>query len=186
MNLNGGYTMLDLDNTSGLVDRASKAYDSGKPLIIKKDDRLQFANFIKRVSTSSNYQITLSDNTRIDIHAFNGTVTYNVVAPIYRHNIFITGTMGVSRTISFSYYDTSATPVASTNISILEKLASRGHDTANTSALLSDSATQFANVYITKGTVGNLILHIKPNGATQWTEVTNLNSLTTVDKVTRD
>ena len=67
MNLNGGYVMIDLDNSKDLLERTKQAYESRKPLIVRYNGRLEFATFEERTSFTSNYSIALSNNTLLSI-----------------------------------------------------------------------------------------------------------------------
>ena len=181
MNLNGGYIMLDLDDTSNLLARVQAVFASGKPLIIKKDDKMQFADYSRESGTSGDYIITISNNTRYSIHQFAGTLSEQAVVPIYTHYVAVTGTMGVSRTIMLEYKSIRETPETSALAVFQKALIARNYNSAPSSVLVSDSVSQFANVYITvSGSTTKL--YIKTNGATQWTEVTNFNAFTIDDK----
>lgn len=173
MNLNGGYIMLDLDDTSGLLDRVKKVYDSGKPLVVKYNDRLQFANFAKRASTSSNYQITLSDNTKLDIHYFSGQLTELIVVnpTKYRHFISFTIPSG-SGTLKFvfDYLSTSDRVNASVQ-SAIQSLKATGCDSVDTATLCVCGDT-YAQIYATISG-STYTLHYKVAGTTTFATVTN-------------
>lgn len=182
MNLIGGYIMLDLDDTSDLLNRVKKVFAIGKPLIIKKDNKLQFADYSRESGTSGDYLITISNNIKYSIHQFSGSLSEVAVTPIYTHYVAVTGTMGVSRTIMLEYKSNSETPLT-TAISVFQRaIQSRSYSSETRSLLVSDSVTQFSNVYVTVSG-STTTLHIKPNGATQWTEVTNFNGFIVDDKV---
>lgn len=172
MNLNGGYIMLDLDDTSGLLDRVKKVYDSGKPLVVKYDGRLQFANFAKRATSTSNFDITLSDNTKLDIHYNSGALVIGVVtqATKYRHLSAFTITEGGvnERKLITEVISNSSTKY--TNVTtILAGLYNAGYKSETTMTLcLYDG--NYAQVYVTSSGSG-YTLHYKPSGATGFTTV---------------
>ena len=74
MNLNGGYVMIDLDNSKDLLERTKQAYESCKPLIVRYNGRLEFATFKERTSSISDYQVALSNNTLLSIHYYLGNM----------------------------------------------------------------------------------------------------------------
>lgn len=173
MNLNGGYIMLDLDDTSGLLDRVKKVYDSGKPLIVKYGDRLQFANFAKRASTSSNFDITLSNNTRLNIHYFSGALTEMTVVNTTKYKHIIAFTIGSgSDTRKFIFDILSNESRAQTSVqTTIQFLKSAGYESEDT-ATLCLSTGGYAHVYATLSG-STYTLHYKVNGADPYYTVTN-------------
>ena len=173
MNLNGGYIMLDCDDTSGLLDRVKKVYDSGKPLIVKYNDRLQFANFAKRASISANYDITLSDNTKLDIHYFSGALTEMTVLNTkkYKHIIAFTISSGGS-TLKFIFDILSNESRVQTSVqNAIQFLKSAGYESEDT-ATLCLCGDAYAQVYVTVSG-STFTLHYKVAGATTFTTATN-------------
>ena len=108
MKLNGGYVMIDLDNSKDLLERTKQVYESCKPLIVRYNGRLEFATFEERTSFTSDYRITLSNNTLLSIHYFTGTLTVlNVVKPVVRHTIVLSFSIGsTTHKISFEIIST--------------------------------------------------------------------------------
>lgn len=174
MNLNGGYIMLDLDDTSNLLNRVKTVYDSGKPLIVKYNDRLQFANFAKRATSTSNFDITLSDNTKLDIHYGSGALVIGVVtqATKYRHLSTFTITEGGinQRKLIVEVISNSSTKY--NNITgVLAGLYNAGYKSENTMTLCLYE-DNYAQIYVTQSGSG-YTLHYKPSGATAFTTVTS-------------
>lgn len=188
MNLNGGYIMLDLDDTNGLLDRVKKVYDSGKPLMVKYGDRLQFANFAKRTSVSSNYDITLSDNTLLDIHYFSGQLTEKVFIDIkkYRHTVVLSFSISsTTHKISFETYLTSNSTAFISSLQAMQALYNNKHISADSAYIVNDTASGFASVYAEFLTVGGTYkLHVKPSGASSYTDLAGANVTLVSDEVT--
>lgn len=165
MNLNGGYIMLDLDDTSNLLDRVKEVYDSGKPLVVKYGDRLQFANFAKRASSNSNFDITLSDNTKLDIHYYSGALTESVVVSTikYRHLIAFTVSQGSNTyKVVLDIVNTNSSKITSVPNAI-KALKDAGYDSLDTVTLCA-FGDGYAQVYATLQGTSTYQLWFKING----------------------
>ena len=188
MNLNGGYVMLDLDDTSNLLNRVKAVYDSGKPLVVKYGDRLQFANFAKRASASSNYDITLSNNTLLDIHYFSGQLTENVFINTtkYRHTVVLSFSISsTTHKISFETYSSGASTAFISGLDALRALYNSKHISADSAYIVNDTVSGFASVYAEFLQVGGTFkLHVKLSGASSYTDLAGGNVALVSDEVT--
>ena len=175
MNLNGGYVMIDLDNSKDLLERTQQAYESRKSLIVRYNGRLDFATFEERTSNTSSYQIALSNNTLLSIHAFTGALTkLNVVKPVVRHTIVLSFSIGsTTHKISFEINSTTQdTPyISSANVAM--DIYNNKHVTKESSLLVSDIIGGYANVYAVLNN-GVFDLYAKPSGSSSYTKLTGI------------
>lgn len=186
MNLIGGYIMLDLDDTSDLLNRVKKVYATGKPLVVKYKDRLQFADFVERASSSADFKITLSDNTLLSIHYFSGALSQTTtILPVKRHTIVLS--LSISTTthkISFELLSTSPHAYSST-ANLLQAIYNAKHIAEESGLLVNDNVSGFSNIYTEFLVVGGTYrLHVKPSGASTYTELTATNITLVSDEVT--
>ena len=175
MNLNGGYVMIDLDNSKDLLERTKQAYESRKPLIVRYNGRLDFATFKERTSSTSSYSIALSDNTLLSIHFATGALTVlNVVKPVVRHTIVLSFSIGSTiHKISFEIHSTTQdTPyISSANVAM--GIYNNKHVAQESSLLVSDIIGGYANVYSVLNN-GTFNLYAKPSGSSSYTKLTGI------------
>ena len=175
MNLNGGYVMVDLDNSKDLLERTKQAYESRKPLIVRYNGRLDFATFMMRTSITSDYQVTLSNNTLLSIHAFTGALTVlNVVKPVVRHTIVLSFSISTTtHKISFEILSTTQdTPyISSANVAM--DIYNNKHVAKESSLLVNDIVGGYANIYAVLNN-GVFDLYAKPSGASSYTKLTGV------------
>ena len=175
MNLNGGYVMIDLDNPKDLLERTKQAYESRKPLIVRYNGRLDFACFMMRTSSISDYSIALSNNTLLSIHYFTGALTeLNVVKPVVRHTIVLSFSISTTtHKISFEIYSTTQDIpyISSSNVALA--IYNNKHVTKESSLLVSDIIGGYANVYAVENN-GVFDLYAKPSGTSSFTKLTGV------------
>ena len=175
MNLNGGYVMIDLDNSKDLLERTKQAYESRKPLIVRYNGRLEFATFEERTYNTASYQIALSNNTLLSVHYFTGTLTaLNVVKPVVRHTIVLSFSIGSTiHKISFEIHSTTQdTPyISSSNVAL--DIYNNKHVAKESSLLVSDIIGGYANVYAVLNN-GVFDLYAKPSGTSNYTKLTGV------------
>lgn len=175
MNLNGGYVMIDLDNSKDLLERTQQAYESRKPLIVRYNGRLEFACFKERTSTTSDYSIALSNNILLSVHAFTGALTeLNVVKPVVRHTIVLS--FSISSTmhkISFEIYSTTQSEPYISGANVIQEIYNNKHASQESSLLVNDIIGGYANVYAVLNN-GVFNLYVKPSGTSNYTKVTGV------------
>ena len=173
MNLNGGYVMIDLDNSKDLLERTKQAYESRKPLIVRYNGRLDFACFKERTSITSDYMITLSNNTLLSIHNFTGALTLlNVVKPVVRHTIVLSFSIGSTlHKISFEIYSTTQDTQFVSSANVIQAIYNKKHVAQESSLLVSDIIGGYANVYAVENN-GVFNLYVKPSGTSSYTKIT--------------
>ena len=175
MNLNGGYVMIDLDNTKDLLERTKQAYESRKPLIVRYNGRLDFAAFKERTSSISDYQVALSNNTLLSIHYFTGTLTaLNVVKPVVRHTIVLSFSIGsTTHKISFEIISTTQDTPYISSANVVQEIYNNKHVTQESSLLVNDIIGGYANVYAVENN-GVFNLYAKPSGSSSYTKLTGV------------
>ena len=175
MNLNGGYVMIDLDNSKDLLERTKQAYESCKPLIVRYNGRLGFANFMMRTSNTADYRITLSDNTLLSIHAFTGALTVlNVVKQVVRHTIVLSFSIGsTTHKISFEIISTTQDTPYISSANVVQEIYNNKHVTQESSLLVNDIIGGYANVYAVENN-GTFNLYAKPSGSSSYTKLTGI------------
>ena len=175
MNLNGGYVMIDLDNSKDLLERTKQAYESCKPLIVRYNGRLDFATFKERASSTSDYQVALSNNTLLSIHYFTGTLTkLNVVKPVVRHTIVLSFSIGsTTHKISFEIISTTQDTPYISSANVVQEIYSNKHVTKESSLLVNDIIGGYANVYAVENN-GVFNLYVKPSGSSSYTKLTDI------------
>ena len=175
MNLNGGYVMIDLDNSKDLLERTKQAYESRKPLIVRYNGRLDFACFKERTSITSDYSIALSNNTLLSVHYFTGALTQlNVVNPVIRHTIVLS--FSISSTlhkISFEIYSTTQSEPYISSSNVIQAIYNKKHVAKESSLLVSDIVGGYANVYAVENN-GVFDLYAKPSGSSSYTKLTGV------------
>lgn len=175
MNLNGGYVMIDLDNSKDLLERTKQAYESCKPLIVRYNARLEFATFKERTSITSDYSIALSNNTLLSVHSFTGALTVlNVVKPIIRHTIVLS--FSISSTmhkISFEIYSTTQSEPYISGANVIQEIYNNKHVAQESSLLVNDIIGGYANIYAVENN-GVFNLYAKPSGASSYTKLTGI------------
>ena len=175
MNLNGGYVMIDLDNSKDLLERTKQAYESCKPLIIRYNGRLEFATFKERTSSISDYQVALSNNTLLSVHYFTGTLTaLNVVKPVVRHTIVLSFSIGSTiHKISFEIYSTTQDTQYVSSTNVIQEIYNKKHVAQESSLLVNDIIGGYANVYAVENN-GVFNLYAKPSGTSNYTKLTGI------------
>lgn len=175
MNLNGGYVMIDLDNSKDLLERTQQAYDSRKPLIVRYNGRLDFATFKERTSSISDYQVALSNNTLLSIHNFTGALTVlDVVKPVVRHTIVLSFSIGSTiHKISFEIYSTTQDTPYTSSSNVALAIYNNKHVAQESSLLVSDIIGGYANVYAVENN-GVFDLYAKPSGTSNYTKLTGV------------
>ena len=173
MNLNGGYVMIDLDNSKDLLERTKQAYESRKPLIVRYNGRLDFACFKERTSSTSDYSIALSNNTLLSVHYFTGALTaLNVVNPVIRHTIVLSFSIGSTlHKISFEINSTTQDTPYISSANVIQKIYNNKHVAQESSLLVSDIIGGYANVYAVLNN-GAFNLYVKPSGTSSYTKIT--------------
>ena len=175
MNLNGGYVMVDLDNSKDLLERTKQAYESRKPLIVRYNGRLEFACFKERTSITSDYSIALSNNTLLSIHYFTGALTaLNVVKPVVRHTVVLS--FSISSTlhkISFEINSTTQDAPYISSANAVQEIYNNKHVAQESSLLVSDIIGGYANVYAVLNN-GTFNLYVKPSGTSSYTKITGV------------
>ena len=184
MNLNGGYVMIDLDNPKDLLERTKQAYESRKPLIVRYNGRLEFATFTERTSITSDYQVTLSNNTLLSIHAFTGALTVlNVVKPVVRHTIILSFSISTTtHKISFETYSTTQDIPYISSANVVQAIYNNKHASQESSLLVNDIIGGYANIYSVENN-GVFNLYAKPSGASSYTKLTGIKLVS--DEVTK-
>ena len=175
MNLNGGYVMIDLDNSKDLLERTKQAYESCKPLIVRYNGRLEFAVFKERTSSISDYQVALSNNTLLSIHYFTGTLTVlNVVKSVVRHTIVLNFSIGsTAHNISFEIISTTQDTPYISSANVVQEIYNNKHVTKESSLLVNDIIGGYANVYAVENN-GVFNLYAKPSGSSSYTKLTGI------------
>ena len=175
MNLNGGYVMIDLDNSKDLLERTKQAYESRKPLIVRYNGRLDFACFEERTSSTSNYSIALSNNTLLSVHYFSGAlIALNVVNPVIRHTIVLSFSIGsTTHKISFEIYSTTQSTQYISSANVIKAIYNKKHVAQESSLLVSDIIGGYANVYAVENN-GVFNLYAKPSGSSSYTKLTGV------------
>ena len=175
MNLNGGYVMIDLDNTKDLLERTKQAYESSKPLIVRYNGRLDFAAFKERTSSISDYQVALSNNTLLSIHYFTGALTMqNVVKPVVRHTIVLSFSIGsTTHKISFEIISTTQDTPYISSANVVQEIYNNKHVTQESSLLVNDIIGGYANVYAVENN-GVFNLYAKPSGSSSYTKLSGI------------
>ena len=175
MNLNGGYVMIDLDNSKDLLERTKQAYESRKPLIVRYNGRLDFAAFKERTSSISDYQVALSNNTLLSIHYFTGTLTaLNVVKPVVRHTIVLSFSIGsTTHKISFEIISTTQDTPYISSANVVQEIYNNKHVTQESSLLVNDITGGYANIYAVENN-GVFNLYTKPSGSSSYTKLTDI------------
>ena len=175
MNLNGGYVMIDLDNTKDLLERTKQAYESRKPLIVRYNGRLDFAAFKERTSSISDYQVALSNNTLLSIHYFTGALTVlNVVKPVVRHTIVLSFSIGsTTHKISFEITSTTQDTPYISSANVVQEIYSNKHVTQESSLLVNDIIGGYANIYAVENN-GVFNLYAKPSGSSSYTKLSGI------------
>ena len=175
MNLNGGYVMIDLDNSKDLLERTKQAYESRKPLIVRYNTRLDFANFMMRTSITSDYRITLSNNTLLSIHFATGELTVlNVVKPVVRHTIVLSFSIGsTTHKISFEIISTTQDTPYISSANVVQEIYNNKHVAQESSLLVNDIIGGYANVYAVENN-GTFNLYAKPSGSSSYTKLTGI------------
>ena len=175
MNLNGGYVMIDLDNSKDLLERTKQAYESCKPLIVRYNGRLDFANFMMRTSITSDYRITLSNNTLLSIHYFTGALTeLNVVKPVVRHTIVLSFSIGsTTHKISFEIISTTQDTPYISSANVVREIYNNKHVAQESSLLVNDIIGGYANVYAVENN-GTFNLYAKPSGSSSYTKLSGI------------
>ena len=175
MNLNGGYVMIDLDNSKDLLERTKQAYESRKPLIVRYNGRLDFACFKERTSSTSDYSIALSNNTLLSVHYFSGSLlAFNVVNPVVRHTIVLSFSISTTtHKISFEILSTTQdTPYISSS-NVTQAIYNNKHVAKESSLLVNDIIGGYANVYAVLNN-GVFDLYAKPSGSSSYTKLTGV------------
>lgn len=178
-NLNGGYTMIDLDNTSGIYKKVENAYNSNKPVMVYKDGQ----SFYVKIEKSGTTYVLYASNGVIYNVASYGVVTTTYLTPKYRHNISISGTIaGSTRTLLFNLDDNNSSTYSIS--SILSMISSKGYKTSDTPLLVTDTNSIAALIYVSSSGVPPVnSLNTKPVGSTTYS--TNAaGTLTATDTVT--
>lgn len=175
MNLNGGYVMLDLDNSKDLLERTKQAYESRKPIIIRYNGRLEFATFTERTYNTASYQIALSNNTLLSVHYFTGALTQlNVIKPVVRHTIVLSFSIGSTiHKISFEIYSTTQDTSYISSANVIQKIYNNKHVAQESSLLVNDIIGGYANVYAVENN-GTFNLYCKPSGTSSYTKLTGI------------
>lgn len=175
MNLNGGYVMIDLDNSKDLLERTKQVYESCKPLIVRYNGRLEFATFEERTSFTSDYRITLSNNTLLSIHYFTGELTkLNVVKPVVRHTIVLSFSIGsTTHKISFEIISTTQDTPYISSANVVQEIYNNKHVAQESSLLVNDIIGGYANVYAVENN-GVFNLYAKPSGSSSYTKLTGI------------
>ena len=175
MNLNGGYVMIDLDNSKDLLERTKEAYESRKPLIVRYNGRLEFACFEERTSITSDYSIALSNNTLLSVHYFTGALTaLNVVKPVVRHTIVLSFSISsTAHKISFEIYSTTQDTQYVSSANVIQAIYNKKHVAQESSLLVSDIIGGYANVYAVLNN-GVFNLYAKPSGSSSYTKLTGV------------
>ena len=175
MNLNGGYVMIDLDDSKDLLERTKQAYESRKPLIVRYNGRLDFAAFKERTSSISDYQVALSNNTLLSIHYFTGTLTVlNVVKPVVRHTIVLSFSIGsTTHKISFEIISTTQDTPYISSANVVQEIYNNKHVTQESSLLVNDIIGGYANIYAVENN-GVFNLYAKPSDASSYTKLTGI------------
>lgn len=173
MNLNGGYVMIDLDNSKDLLERTKQAYESRKPLIVRYNGRLDFACFQERTSSTSDYSIALSNNTLLSVHYFSGSLlAFNVVNPVIRHTIVLSFSISTTaHKISFEIISTTRDTPYISSANVVQAIYNNKHVAQESSLLVNDIIGGYANVYAVENN-GVFNLYVKPSGTSSYTKVT--------------
>ena len=175
MNLNGGYVMIDLDVSKDLLERTKQAYESRKPLIVRYNGRLDFATFMMRTSSISDYSIALSNNTLLSINYFTGALTeLYVVKPVVRHTIVLSFSIGsTTHKISFEINSTTQDTSYISSANVVQAIYNNKHVAQESSLLVNDIIGGYANVYAVLNN-GVFNLYVKPSGTSSYTKVTGV------------
>ena len=173
MNLNGGYVMIDLDNSKDLLERTKQTYESHKPLIVRYNGRLDFATFTERTSSISDYQVALSNNTLLSIHGFTGALTeLYVVKPVVRHTIVLSFSISTTtHKISFEILSTTQDTSYISSANVVQAIYNNKHIAQESSLLVNDIIGGYANVYAVENN-GVFNLYVKPSGTSSYTKIT--------------
>ena len=175
MNLNGGYVMIDLDNSKDLLERTKQAYESRKPLIVRYNTRLDLANIMMSTSITSDYSKTLSNNTLLSIHFATGALTVlNVVKPVVRHTIVLSFSIGsTTHKISFEIISTTQDTPYISSANVVQEIYNNKHVAQESSLLVNDIIGGYANVYAVENN-GTFNLYAKPSGSSSYTKLTGI------------
>lgn len=182
MNLNGGYIMLDLDDTSNLLVRTQAVFESDKPTIIKKDNVMYYA--VKYRDTYNDYCFALSSNKMFSIGRFSGQLAEKIVLDTkkYRHiGTFSFLSSGVTQKVTIELINTHPNAYT-TGASIISALKNDGFDSENSMKLCVYSGN-YAQVYATVSSSNASTLHYKPSGATEFSTIAGANTTFVSDKV---
>lgn len=179
MSLNGGYIIIDLDNTTGtpLVNALASAYENGKPVIAIKDG---VANYCMLSKITNYYILNTNDNNVYKIFTFNGALTTEKHIAQYKHILKFSGTFsGTDRTIIVEI--TNRKPDAYSNAnSALIGIGQFGHTNETKPKLVTDTTAICGLLYIS-GT-SNKSANYKAMGADSFATVA-ATSLTVSDAV---
>ncbi len=173
MNLNGGYIMLDLDDTASLnQDKINTILNSGKPLMILKDGKASFATL--DYSGGAIAYISLSNDIKYEVNVFAHTVSEStVILKSYRHiGVFKYTISNTEHTFTAVLEDNVSIASSSVNV-IYQRMYNCGYRTVETAMLITDSVAGVALAYATLGDMGVYTLHVKPLGSTTYSTTTS-------------
>ena len=172
MNLNGGYIMLDLDDTASLnQNNINTILNSGKPLMVLKDGKASFATL--DYSGGSIAYICLSNDVKYEVNVFSHSVSVsNVTLKTYRHIGVFKYTIGSTEHTFTCVIENTTTVEQSSVPNIFQAIYNGGFKSKDNSMLITDSVAGVALVYVT---LGNTVFeaHIKPLGENTYSATTN-------------
>lgn len=146
--LNGGYSMINLDDTSTLKTQLEKAVASGKPIIAYKDG---VGNYALVTSATNYYYIYLPNNKMYEFFTISSTLTQrDTLQKKYRHIVSLSTVIsGDTHVFAYDVINENSTAYASaTKVQAIQALNVNGYVDANSPKLVGDSHSGTALAYV--------------------------------------
>lgn len=168
--LNGGYVMINLDETSTLAKQLLTASESGKPVIAYIDGK---GNYAVIGSDTNFYYVYLPNNVMYSYNKLSGVLASgkNIVDK-YIHRIGLSFAIsGTTHVVYVEIINTKEDAYTSTNkVQAIGAINTYGYASVDTPCLASDSADGFINIYV-EFYQGSPRLYYKASGASAYAYV---------------
>lgn len=177
--LNGGYKMINLDETSNLYDEIKNAYESGKAILAYESG---VANFVNVSKSGSDFHIYFANGEEYGVAKYGTSVvvTKKPIYTRYRHIVKVSGTIGGTAKVLTVIIDTPDKDEITQSSKLLTDLLrwyKCNSATDGNVLLVADSSAIIASIYVTSS-MGVYTLHTKAIGDNAYSD--NLQTTLTV------